>query len=401
MSLMARILFITPKQPSGNPRMRKSADALAEAGHKVHVLFAYNTDWASTADESILQIARWTYERIGGDPHTKQILYHWTRAWRKAFELSGNIERAMCRGFSTYFKRGIAWDPDLIIGHNPGALGPLLRISKKLQIPALFDAEDFHRGESAQPSAAAARVTQLEDATLSQLKQISAASPLIAEAYRALYPQLNVSTINNAFPSHYLATEPTVDATKPLSLVWFSQVIGLDRGLREFLQCLCFIPDVPVSIHLLGMATAEVIDEINQLSSNANHQIEFFQPLPEKGLFQFVAQHEIGLALEVGKPLNRDICRTNKLYTYPLAGCYTLASRTSAQIQFYNEFPAAGQLIDLDQPESIAQLLKGFYQDRHVLLRHRKQARLLAQTSLNWERESQKLIGLTNELIGT
>lgn len=396
---MARILIITPKQPSGNPRMRKSADALAEAGHEVHVLYAYNADWATTADESILPNAPWTFERIGGDPHTDQLTYQWTRAWRKAFELSGNIERAMCRGFSTYVKKGIAWDPDLIIGHNPGALGPLLRISKKLQVPALFDAEDFHRGESAQPSAATVRVTQLEDATLSQLKQISAASPLIAEAYRALYPQLNVTTVNNAFPSHYLATEPTVDATQPLSLVWFSQVIGLDRGLREFLQCLYFIPDVPVSIHLLGMASAEVTDEIIQLVTNANHHIEFFPPLPEKQLFDFIAQHEIGLALEIGEPPNRDLCRTNKLYTYPLSGCYTLASRTTAQIQFFEEFPSAGRLINLENPESMARVLKKIFQDRQGLVKHREQARLLALTTLNWDRESKILVSVVENLV--
>ena len=40
--MMSRILIITPKQPSGNPRMRKAADALARAGNTVHVLYAFN-----------------------------------------------------------------------------------------------------------------------------------------------------------------------------------------------------------------------------------------------------------------------------------------------------------------------------------------------------------------------
>ena len=53
--LMARILFLTTKQPSTNPRMRKSADALADAGHEVHVLYAFNTAWATEADQSILR----------------------------------------------------------------------------------------------------------------------------------------------------------------------------------------------------------------------------------------------------------------------------------------------------------------------------------------------------------
>lgn len=398
---MARILIITPKQPSSNPRMRKSADALAGARHEVHVLYAYGADWATAADEYILRNAQWTFERIGGDPHIEQLPYQWTRAWRKAFELSGNVERAMCRGFSTYVQRGIAWDPDLIIGHNPGALGPLMLISKKLKIPALFDAEDFHRGEAAQPNAATARVTKLEDMSLSRLKHISAASPMISEAYRALYPQLNVTTVNNAFPSHYLAKEPLANPTTPLSLVWFSQVIGLDRGLREFLQCLRFIPDVPVSIDLLGLTSAEVIEEINGLALNSNHKIEFFSPLPEKQLFDFVAKHEVGLALEPGFSTNNEMARSNKLYTYPLSGCYSLASKTKAQIQFFEEFPEAGQLIDLEEPESTAKVLKAFFENRQDLLERREHALALARTVLNWEHESQKLIDVTNQILET
>ena len=396
---MARILIITPKQPSGNPRMRKSADALAEAGHTVHVLYAYNAAWATAADKPILESAQWTYERIGGDPHTEKLPYHWTRVWRKSFELMGRVERAMCRGFSAYVQKGIAWKPDLVIGHNPGALGPLLRISKQLKIPALFDAEDFHRGESDESSEAAARVTQLEDASFSQLTQITAASPMISEAYRALYPQLKITTVNNAFPAQYIASEPTVNPTIALSLVWFSQVIGLDRGLGEFLQCLRFIRDIPISISLLGMASEEVTDEINRLKSSANHDIQFHPPLPEKQLFNFVAEHEIGLALEPGFSLNNELARSNKIYTYPLAGCFTLASKTKAQSEFFEAYPAAGQLIELEEPEKIAQVLKEFFQDRNHLLEKRKHAIALARTELNWERESQKLIGVTKELL--
>ena len=102
---LARILIITTKQPSGNPRMRKSADALAEDGHVVHVLYAYNADWAAAADQSILQSAKWTYELIGGDPHTERLHYQWTRLWRKAFEMLGHVERNDVQGGFIYAER--------------------------------------------------------------------------------------------------------------------------------------------------------------------------------------------------------------------------------------------------------------------------------------------------------
>ena len=86
---MARILFLTTKQPSTNPRMRKSADAMAKSGHEVHVLYAFNTEWATEADQSIFRSEVWSHERVGGHPISERITYQWARAWRKFFEITG------------------------------------------------------------------------------------------------------------------------------------------------------------------------------------------------------------------------------------------------------------------------------------------------------------------------
>ena len=94
---MSRILIITPKQPSGNPRMRKAADALARAGNKVHVLYAFNADWATQADVEILAQAQWTWERIGGHPRDAKFTYFVSRLMRKLAEKIGITRYAMCR----------------------------------------------------------------------------------------------------------------------------------------------------------------------------------------------------------------------------------------------------------------------------------------------------------------
>ena len=196
---MSRILIITPKQPSGNPRMRKAADALARAGNTVHVLYAFNADWATQADEEILAQAQWTWERIGGHPRDAKFTYFISRLMRKLAEALGMTKYAMCRNYSEYIARGLAWKPDLVIGHNPGALGPLVEIGNKLNVPMLFDAEDYHRGEFQIGSQDSLRVQKLEDDCIPQITAMTAASPLIAKTYEALYPQHQVTTINNAF----------------------------------------------------------------------------------------------------------------------------------------------------------------------------------------------------------
>lgn len=396
---MPRVLIITTKQPSTNPRMRKAAEALAAAGHDVHVLYAYNTDWATEADASILSQAVWSHKRIGGHPSEEKWTYFKCRLQRKWHEKSGQLIPSFCRGYRDYIHKGLTLKPDLVIGHNPGSLGVITELSNRLSVPAMFDAEDYHRGEFLEDSQESRRVANLEGICLPKVHGITAASPLIAEAYQSLFPAIPIETVNNAFPQN-LQPEFHSDLTGPLRLVWFSQVVGLDRGLGDFLKCLDHLDDVPVEVRILGRASEEVQGQLTLSVPSANHQLSFHPPRSEYTLFQFIGSAEIGLALENPQTVNRDLCRTNKLYTYPLAGCYTLATRTAAQAQFFDEYPTAGCLIDLEQPESTAQVLKKFYQGRHVLLEKRKQAMALAQTSLNWERESHKLIGITNEMLG-
>ena len=376
--------------------MRKAADALAAAGHDVHVLYAYNTDWASEADASILSQAVWSHERIGGHPLEERLTYFKCRLQRKWHEKSGQLIPSFCRGYRDYIRKGLTLKPDLVIGHNPGSLGVITELSNRLSVPAIFDAEDYHRGEFLEDSQESRRVANLEGICLPKVHSITAASPLIAEAYQSLFPAVPIETVNNAFPQN-LQPEFHSDLTGPLRLVWFSQVVGLDRGLGDFLKCLDHLDDVPVEVRILGTATAKIQRQLTQMVRSANHRLSFHPPRSENTLFQFIGSAEIGLALENPQTVNRDLCRTNKLYTYPLAGCYTLATKTAAQAQFFNEYPRAGELMDSNEPKATAQRLREIYENRQELEEKRKAAWALGQDKLNWECESKALIQFINK----
>jgi glycosyltransferase involved in cell wall biosynthesis len=394
--MMPRILIITTKQPSTNPRMRKAADALAAAGHDVHALYAYNTDWATEADASILSQAPWSHERIGGHPSEDKWTYFKCRLQRKWHEKSGQLIPSFCRGYRDYIRKGLIITPDLVIGHNPGSLGVITELSNRLSVPAIFDAEDYHRGEFPEESQESQRVAKLEGICLPKVHGITAASPLIAEAYQSLFPAVPIETVNNAFPQH-LQTEFQSDVTGPLRLVWFSQVVGLDRGLGDFLKCLDHLDDVPVEVRILGTASEEVQGQLTFSVRSANHQLSFHPPRSENTLFQFIGSAEIGLALEPGFSINNDLARSNKIYTYPLAGCYTLATGTAAQAQFFDEYPRAGEIIDSNKPRATAERLREIYENRKELEVKRKAAWALGQEKLNWECESRVLIQFINK----
>ena len=397
--MSARIAIVSPKQPGTNPRMKKAAEALSKQGHDVHVLYAFTAEWADAADRLTFQNARWSSQRIGGHPVAEPWTYFKTRIQRKWAATVGHETGALMPNTNSYIKALKDFQPDLVIGHNPGALPILHQWKRATGGKVLFDAEDFHRAESYWSRVDKGHVMEtLENQVLPILEGMSAASPLIAEAYRSLYPSQHTVTVNNAFPQSLLQHEP-MQCVGPLKLVWFSQVLGLDRGLGDFLRGMALTPNVPIQLTLIGLSTPEKVDTILKGIQSEDHSVHFEEPKPEPELLRMLAEQEIGLALEKPEPRNRDICRTNKLYTYPLAGCYMLASHTAAQLHFLEEWPQTGQAIQLDKPHSIADALDHAFHHREELLAKRKETWLLAQSRLNWETECKPLLDLVNQTL--
>lgn len=391
-----RILILSTSQPGSNPRMNKEADALSAAGHEVHILYSFRTKWASQADSLIFDTCNWTHELIGGDPEKHPWVYYLSRVLRKWDEWRGDTEKAACRGFRSFKSAIQRHSPDLVIGHNPGTL-PLLRWAKvSMNVPVLFDAEDYHSGEFEKGSPEHRQTQFLEDQNLPIIGAISAASPLIAEAYRNRFPSLEVDTVNNAFPTS-IQPKFCEDMPVPLKLVWFSQVIGLDRGLQGFFHRLQTLQGVRIEITLIGRSNPNTIEELRGCLRHPAHQLKVLPPMPESDLAKVLAQHHIGLALESTITLNRRICRTNKLFMYPLTGCLMLVSSTPGQDDFLDEHAETG--ISLSQWDKIEALIRKWSEDPTNLNERREKAWHRAKSTLNWEIESQAHVERINSML--
>lgn len=392
--MSARIAIVTTKQPGTNPRMRKNADALSAAGHDVQVLYAFTAPWAEETDRHVFERAMWSHHRIGGHPKEAPRAYALQRIRKKWAQLTGSLRGTFNPNSTAYIHRLEKFQPDLVIGHNPGALPVLSEWSRRG--PVLFDAEDDHPGEFVLTSPESQRVAQLEADELATLTHISAASPLIGEQYQLRFPHLQVTPIDNAFER---TLQPKLQSLEQdtLSLVWFSQVVGLDRGLEKFLQALHPIADLRIHLTLIGLASETVQRNLKSALISSNHTLSFKSPVPEKALLEELGRHHIGLALETGKTRNRQLCRTNKLFCYPLAGCLTLASHTRSQVQFMDEHPEAGVVFASD--EHLVSLIHEWAQNPHALLAKRKAAWQLGHDTLNWETESKKLVSLVAQIL--
>src|SRR5262249_19173133 len=109
-----------------------------------------------------------------------------------------------------------------------------------------FDAEDFHSGDATDDRADSAQpklVTRIEGACLPACACVTASSPMIGKAYAERYG-VNPRTVLNVFSRTMAAPvrSGAAEAHEPgdLAVYWFSQTIGLDRGLQEFMRAMAW-----------------------------------------------------------------------------------------------------------------------------------------------------------------
>lgn len=395
-----RIAIVSTKQPGTNPRMRKNADAISEAGFDVLVLYAHNTPWADLTDQELFARVQWRHQRVGGHPKVDKTRFFVNRVKRKLGKWTGNADLQFCPAANAYLNALQRFNPHLVLGHNPGALPVLNQWTNMTGGPVLFDAEDHHSGECPTGSREQRRMAEFEQRHLSEFQWMTAASPLIGSAYLERFPHLHVATVNNAFDTRLQPGFNTLPHA-PLKLIWFSQVVGPDRGIQQVLRHLSTLKKLRMDITLVGSCDADTKGAIEACITSDLHRIRWMPPCSEPDLMRVIAEHHIGLAIEPGFSPNNLIARSNKLYTYPLCGCWTLASRTVGQVQFYDEHPELGETLDLTDGASWTKRLTELSSSLETLTEQRNKVWTLAKEELNWETESQKLLTLVDEMLAS
>ena len=371
----------------------KEADALADAGYLVTILYAYWNDWGTDFDELLLTAKKWKAIRIGGHPQQEPFTFFLSRLIYKMAKLGLNMfgpkyfaSYAITRSSFFLLRAVKKHQADLYIGHNLGALPAVVKAAKKNNRPCGFDAEDFYRNDQSDSLANKDVVlkTYLEDKYLPQVDYLSASSPQIAEAYSMLYTNKETVTILNVFPVDKKVDQASSSESSAIKLFWFSQTIGHGRGIEAILDAINLLNDLPLELHLLGHCNKRYKEEL----SDRSNVIYFHDPIPPAQLAHFASQFDIGIAAEQTTPHNRDICLTNKIFTYMQAGLAIIGSNTIAQKALLNQHPAIGMIYENENLLSLATALRHYSQHRDQLTLARHASLKLAHEKYNWKQES-------------
>lgn len=302
---------------------------------------------------------------------------------------------------SLFLKYEAAKHPaDIYIGHNLGALPAIVYAAKKYGKPCGFDAEDFHRNEVRDDNDSFdARIkAAIENKYIPRVQYLSVSSPMIGIEYQRLYPQIKQQVLLNAFPkSRFAGTIKT--ANSALKLFWFSQTVGFNRGIEQIIDGLQQLQEQAFELHLLGDADASVRHIFTEKMHGTQSTLHFYQPIAPDQVFEFAAQFDIGIASENNTPLNRDICLTNKIFTYVQAGLPVLVSDTKAQSAFMQQYRVAGKLYNSHNADSIVQALLHYQNNRADLMPDKLHNYTIGQSALNWDTEEQKFLSLVQQTL--
>ncbi len=393
------ILLITTTHLAKNPRLVKEIKAL-KTDFKVTVIFF----------QTINNMCKFDLEIIDDNPDVDFTIINWIRKYSferffytlfnkflnlvcKVFKLDIFPEQRYFAGHIILLRKVLENKPHIIHGHNPAALPVVVKAAKVLQCKCSFDAEDYHRGEFVNTDHPYRKlITKLEDKYLVQLDNFITSSPLINKEYKKNYPGLNPTCILNVFSKNneafYLRKEDSL-----LKLVWFSQIIGLDRGLQSVIKGINKITSISIQFDIVGLGHPDTIKSLRLCLTNKLHHLNFLGVLSPKILEDTIKDYDIGVASEPSKDLNNAIALSNKLFTYLRSGIALLVSDTPAQKDFLTSVSKpVGLLYQLNSDDSVKDQLNKWITNKNFLLQHKRNAHALNQEEFNWEIESQKLI---------
>lgn len=394
------VCIVSPGNLASDPRVVKEAHALHDAGYAVTTVTCDYSEALRDEDDEIAATASWKVVRVKRAPE-EGVAARVATTMAKALEAAGmtvppGVAACSARapvGPLTRTLRGIP--ADLYIAHYVAALPAAAGAARRHGALLGFDAEDFHSGEGTNDPGEDFRmrmVEAVEGAFLRDCAYMTAASPMIGAAYAQRYG-LTSTTVLNVFPLAMAPQHPRQGRQgQGLKAYWFSQTIGLDRGLQAFIEAMGHAR-TPITLDIRGSNRWGHGDALLALAGRLGMEgrVRLLPTAAPGEMVRLAAEYDIGLSLETDVSENRRICLTNKIFTYLLAGIPVVMSETPAQVRLAPDLGVAARLCSLDDPIKLASALDSLASPA-TLADATAQAWRLGRERYNWEREQAGLL---------
>jgi hypothetical protein len=395
--MMPRICIVTAGHLSTCPRMLKAADALHGAGYQVRVVSVNHTAWATGADRIVMDTRRWEWTPVDYARATARVTQIATGARLRAAQAVSVVAgashtpiavtiRAISRAHDEIVRAATTSPADFVYGGTTGALAAVAESAARLRVPYALDLEDFHSAEQGGADGAhmGALVERIEREVLGRARFLTAASPMIAEAYVDKYG-VHPITIHNTFSIVALPAIPAAGGG-PLRVYWFSQTLGPGRGLEDLLYALGRI-GAPSELHLRARPMSEYLQSLRvaQRASAPQLTLVLHDPAPPDEMVACAQPYDAGFSGEETAVVNHRLCLANKIFTYLAGGVPVILSRTPAQAAFAPTIGSAALTYECGDVDGLASVVGRFAADAAQRRDARCAARAAADRRWHWE----------------
>jgi glycosyltransferase involved in cell wall biosynthesis len=187
-----------------------------------------------------------------------------------------------------------------------------------------------------------------------------------------------------------------------LRVYWFSQTIGPGRGLEGAIAALGRA-GIAAHLALRGRPHPGYLERLTALQRSQAPRLEIVHlaPAPPDAMVNCARGYDVGLALEQMTPLNRQLCLTNKAFTYMLAGVAVAMTDTPGQHALGVDLGRAAALVPPADVDALAAVLARWAADPAELACAKRTAWAAASRRWHWEHELErgKLLDLVREAV--
>ncbi|HTL70109.1 MAG TPA: hypothetical protein VL404_02340 [Candidatus Eisenbacteria bacterium] len=399
------ICIVIPDYAVSTPRAIKEADALHEAGFRIRLV---------SSRGQLREIAENDRELLAKKPWESEVI-RWSlsegareRAFHRITKVRSYLSRCLplpsapwaasgeCRVYPELAAAARRRPAALFIGHYPAGLVAAASGAARWKARLGYDMEDLHVTEHLHDAAKTARIRLIEQTYAPRCASRTAVSDRVAAEISRLYGFPPPLVIRNVFPWAERAglDGRVLDRRGPkLSLYWYSQSVGLDRGIQDAITASGALRG-RVQLHLRGSVDAQTRRVLTELArkNGIGEDLYFHPAVSPAELLSRSAEHDVGLALEQPVSRNRELTASNKFFYYLLAGLAVAVTDVPGQRDVFEPYPGAGVLYRPGDTASLAAWLVSIADDPARLRSCRETALRAARERWNWETESRALV---------
>jgi glycosyltransferase involved in cell wall biosynthesis len=400
------VVILTGNHVWRNPRAFKEAEALTNAGFDVEWLGGWFDPTVAERDRLLLRNRKWRFTPVtdwtAATPSARrqrqrQRIRRWLGLKRfKMFRWENASQLGYC--IPELLREAVQRSADLFIAHSEPALWVARQLQRRGRRVGV-DMEDWF-SEDLLPEARKERplrlLRELERSILSTAAHRTCTSNAMNSALMKTYACDPLEVLYNAFPWRDRAEldgqwKDRANRALP-SIHWFSQTLGIGRGLDELFAALHLI-SMPAEVHLRGGLNAENRIWMNQAIPRSWNDRVFVHGLVHNDeLLSRIAEHDLAVALDPDDPPSRNVTVTNKILQYLLAGLPVVASNTAGHREIAAQAPGAVFICDRNDPSSLAGALTDLLRSRDSITRARQAALSAAENVFCWERMGDRLV---------